>query len=89
VYLFKKVVFNCKRATFLSVKKEENGITFFEQLELSYHLLYCDPCRNFIEQSKRLREIGNELRNKMQSVPPFSLSAEARERISKEISKEM
>ena len=54
IYPFRKVVFNCKEATLLSIKKEEGKIDVIERLKLWYHLLYCDPCRRFIAQWKKL-----------------------------------
>ena len=83
MYLFKKVVFNCKRATFLSLKKDQGKITFFERAELSYHLLYCDPCRRFIAQSHQIDKAGSILMSK----PPFSLPTIIRDRIQQEIDK--
>jgi hypothetical protein len=89
MYLFEKVVYNCKKATLLSMKREEGQITVFERLELAYHLLYCPPCRYFINQSKEIRKIGKNLETHLHLRPPFSLSAEARERISNKMSGEL
>ena len=83
MYLFKKVVFNCKRATLLSLKKDQGKITFMERMELSYHLIYCDPCRKFIAQSHRIDNAGSLLMSK----PPFSLPHNLRDRIQQEIDK--
>lgn len=85
IYLFKKTVFNCQQATFLSMKKEEGRITFFENFKLSYHLLYCDPCRRFIEQSGRINQTGKEIWQVLNSRPPFALSETSRGEIQKQI----
>jgi hypothetical protein len=85
IYLFKKIVFDCKQATLLSIKQEEGRITFFEKLKLSYHLLYCDPCRRFIEQSKQIDQIGQELDQRLSSRPPFTLPEVTKDRIQQQI----
>jgi hypothetical protein len=84
-YLFKKTVFNCNQATLLSIKKEEGRITFLERLKLSYHLLYCDPCRRFIDQSGRINRIGRKMGQVLSSRPPFALSETARASIRAQI----
>jgi hypothetical protein len=89
MYLFRKVVFDCKKATFLIVRKEEGQVTLLERLQLRYHLIYCKPCRDFIEQAKVLRKIGKDLAARIQSQPPFLLTAEARDRIQNKLSGEL
>ncbi len=84
-YLFKKTVYNCKQATLLSIKKDEGSITFFERLKLSYHLLYCDPCRRFIDQAGRINRIGRKMGQVLSSRPPFALSETARASIRAQI----
>lgn len=51
IYLFKKVVFNCKKATLLALKKSDGAASIWEKLQLFYHKLYCNACRRFIKQS--------------------------------------
>jgi hypothetical protein len=87
MYVFKKIVFDCKQATLLSIKKEQGKITFVERLKLSYHLLYCDPCRKFIAQWKQLGNAGKTLEKILSSRPPFLLPANVREKIQQEIDK--
>jgi hypothetical protein len=53
-YLFKRVVYNCKRATLLALKKQDGKASLWEQVQLSYHNLYCNACRRFIKQSEEL-----------------------------------
>ncbi|HWA34358.1 MAG TPA: hypothetical protein VG737_09530 [Cyclobacteriaceae bacterium] len=82
MYLFKRVVFNCRRATLLSLKKEQSAISLLERVELSYHLLYCSPCRRFLAQSARLRSMTLNLKEVPDSLP-FSLSDESKSRITR------
>jgi hypothetical protein len=85
IYLFKKTIFDCKQATLLSIKRDQGAISLFERVKLSYHLLYCDPCRQFVKQSQLLDRAGRQLNHLMSSRPPFSLSETAKSRIQKNI----
>jgi len=87
IYPFKSVLYDCKQATLLSIKKDQGRISFLERIKLSYHLLYCDPCRNFIAQSHQIDHAGKKLENLLASRPPFSLPLNTRDRIQKEIDK--
>jgi hypothetical protein len=89
MYLFKKIVFDCKQATLLSIKKDQGKITFGERLKLSYHLLYCDPCRQFIDQWKRLDKAGREIQGRLSLKPPFLLPPAVRKKIHDELSKDV
>jgi hypothetical protein len=83
MYLFRKIVFDCHQATFLSLKKDAGTITLLERLKLSYHLLYCDPCRQFIRQSHAIDSGGKALHDVLQANPPYRLPDRTREEISK------
>jgi hypothetical protein len=82
-YPFRKTVFDCKQATLLSIKRDQGNITLFERVKLSYHLLYCSPCRRFISQSQQLDRAGKELDKNLSAHPPFLLPESAKERIQK------
>lgn len=84
-YLFKKTAYNCKQATLLSLKKEEGKLSLMESLKLSYHLLHCDPCQKFIEQSHQINQIGEQVAQVLLNRPPFSLSEERKQRIQGQI----
>lgn len=85
MYLFKETVFDCKQATLLSIKRDDGRITLFERLKLSYHLLRCDPCRRFIEQSGQIDRIGKEANSKLSLRPPFSLSETSKDKLQQQI----
>ncbi|MBT1688009.1 hypothetical protein [Dawidia soli] len=85
IYLFKKTVYNCKQATLLSLKKEAGAASWWERFKLWYHLLRCDPCRNFIQQSHLITQAGQKMYQEWQQRPPHALSAERRELIRKEL----
>jgi hypothetical protein len=56
-YLFKRVIFNCKKATLLILKMQDGNATLGEQVQLIYHKLYCNVCRRFAKQSKKINTI--------------------------------
>ncbi|QPH39553.1 hypothetical protein [Pedobacter endophyticus] len=47
----KKIIYNCKQATFLIEKKTLTEITASEALQLKIHLAGCSVCRTFEQQS--------------------------------------
>lgn len=85
IYPFKKTVFNCSQATLLSLKKEEGKITLTEHVKLSYHLLYCGVCREFIRQSHVINKIGKGMGKALLHTPPFSLTKERKQSLREQI----
>jgi hypothetical protein len=64
----KKIIYNCKQATFLIEKKSIKKLSFRETVELRIHLYGCSFCRLFSKQSKVINEMVQELfRDSMQS----------------------
>lgn len=80
---FKKILYNCRQATRLSLKREEGNISLTERLVLAYHLLYCEPCRRFIYQWELLTR--RRAARDVQAQPPFALSPEAKQRIQQQL----
>jgi len=63
----KKVIYNCKQATFLIEKKSLGTITFREYFELRLHLVGCSFCRIYKKQSRVINQMVQELfRSSMQ-----------------------
>jgi hypothetical protein len=85
MYLFRKIVFNCKQATILSLKKEEGKISLNERLKLSDHLLYCKVCRNFIRQSHDINRSGKAISESLFTNPPFSLTEERKQAMQRQL----
>jgi hypothetical protein len=46
-----KIAYNCRKATFLIEKKQEERLTMREKLELKIHLAGCSICRIYEKQS--------------------------------------
>lgn len=85
IYPFRKTIFNCRQATYLSVKREEGTVTLLERVKLGYHLLYCEPCRRFIQQWELLKQTSNS-KTFFAWQPPYSLSDQAKEKIRRQLS---
>lgn len=57
----KKIIYNCKHATFLIEKKSLGKISFREEIELRIHLYGCSFCRLYSKQSKIINDMVLEL----------------------------
>ena len=57
----KKIIYNCKRATFLIEKKLIDRLTLREKLELRIHLYGCSVCRVFDKQSAIINKMVQQL----------------------------
>jgi hypothetical protein len=57
----KKIIHNCKQATYLIEKKSVDKISFREAIELRIHLFGCGFCRLFSKQSHVINEMVKEL----------------------------
>jgi hypothetical protein len=64
----KRIIYNCKQATFLIEKKSITRLSFREMIELRIHLYGCLFCRIYDTQSQRINEMVQELfRSSMQA----------------------
>ena len=57
----KKIIYNCKRATFLIEKKLIDRLTLREKMELRIHLYGCPVCRIFDKQSAIINNMVQQL----------------------------
>ena len=86
----KKIIYNCKQATFLIEKKAIAKLTFREAIELRIHLYGCGFCRIYKKQSRVINEMVQELfRSSMQSNVQLddNFKKELQERIEEELNK--
>jgi hypothetical protein len=86
----KKIIYNCKQATYLIEKKSITRLSFREAIELRIHLYGCSFCRLFSKQSQVINNMVKELfRNAMQ--PNIKLDdaykKELQDRIEEELNK--
>ena len=59
----KKIVYNCKKATFLIEKQQVGKITVREKLELKLHLTGCAICVTYMRQSAVINQMARKLMN--------------------------
>jgi len=57
----KKIIHNCKQATFLIEKKSFGKLSFREMIELRIHLTGCSFCRIYNKQSAVINTMVQEL----------------------------
>jgi hypothetical protein len=57
----KKIIYNCKQATYLIEKKSITRLSFREVVELRIHLYGCSFCRLFSKQSQVINNMVKEL----------------------------
>ncbi|NCI46132.1 anti-sigma factor family protein [Sediminibacterium soli] len=55
---------HCKKATFLLSKREENKLTWLEQVQLRTHLGLCGACKHFEKQTMIITCLVKEIRQK-------------------------
>ncbi|WP_162056347.1 hypothetical protein [Pontibacter pamirensis] len=51
------IIYNCKKATFLIDKKNLEGISPLQRIELRLHLAGCSVCRLYYSQSRRIDQM--------------------------------
>jgi len=86
----KKIIYNCKQATFLIEKKSIQRLSFREAIELRIHLFGCSFCRLYKKQSRVINDMVQELfRSSMHSefMLDDSFKKELQERIEDELNK--
>jgi len=57
----KKILYNCRKATYLIDKRLIGKITFRETVELQIHLAGCGICRIYMDQSQKINEMIRQL----------------------------
>jgi hypothetical protein len=57
----KKIIYNCKQATFLIEKRSQGKISFSEEVELRIHLIGCGVCKLYKKQSRMINNMVQQL----------------------------
>jgi hypothetical protein len=52
----KKIIYNCRHATYLIEKRQERPLSLKERVQLFIHLRGCSICRLFQEQSRSINQ---------------------------------
>ncbi len=86
---FKGFTANCKEATFLSLKKEEEKLSFSLRLKFFLHLAYCASCRQFVKQSTVITQLAAKYKDVVAKHPPDALSLEKKSAFQKQINENL
>jgi len=82
----KKIIYNCKQATFLIEKRMSGKITAPEAVQLQIHLAGCSICRTYQKQSLLINQLFTGFQSdKIKLDDDFK--AKLQQRIEKEINK--
>ncbi|MBB5397321.1 hypothetical protein [Mucilaginibacter sp. AK015] len=65
-----KILYNCRKATFMIEKRMEQPLSFQENFELRLHLITCGVCRLYIKQSRKIDIMVKQL---LKSPPPSNI----------------
>jgi hypothetical protein len=84
----KGIIYNCKKATFLIDKKNLDGISPLQQIELRLHLMGCYVCRLYYSQSRIIDGMLRGLHTNY-NKPEWGLDEEFKRRLQRNITKEL
>ena len=87
-WLTKIIGINCRNVTALSDKKVHVGLNPIEQTKLTFHLMICDGCRNYLKQARILDKILKEKIDKMKASENIAPSQDLKLRILQQLNKE-
>lgn len=79
------IIRNCKEATLLVLQKEERKLTFKEKFALKLHLMYCDACKQFIQQSSLINKAMKQAKEAMLQHPPQQLPQATKDKIQQQL----
>lgn len=85
---YNRISNNCKKATFLIDKKNLEGISFLQQMELRIHLTGCSICRLYQKQSQAIDKLAGNFYTTNTSVE-FTLDKEFKKALEKNILREL
>ena len=62
-----KMMISCQESTFLISKKQQDKLSLFERIQLSFHLLMCRYCRRFSIQISWITKGIRRMNRKMEA----------------------
>lgn len=77
----------CKQASQLVSQSLDRPLSWSERIRLRFHLLICDVCKRFNRQLRLLNLAVKRMLQHTENDSTIQLSLEARDRISREISR--
>jgi hypothetical protein len=83
--VLKRVIYNCKSAQRLAIKKQESKLTPFEYLQYKIHLRGCSICREFEHFSRVINQFFSRERQEMHRQPKDRLSSEEKGELQRKV----
>ena len=77
---------NCRDAVRAQSEARDHPLPPARRLGLWLHLLICKWCRRYGKQIRLLRKLAHEGQDNLEAAAPQKLSAEARERLKRQLS---
>jgi hypothetical protein len=65
-----KILYNCRKATFMIEKRMVKPLSFQENIELRLHLVTCGVCRLYITQSRKINLMVEQI---LKGTPPANI----------------
>jgi len=65
-----KILYNCRKATFMIEKRMVKPLTLQENIELRLHLVTCGVCRLYIKQSHKIDLMVKQI---LKNTPPANI----------------
>ena len=65
-----KILYNCRKATFMIEKRMVKPLSFQENIELRLHLVTCGVCRLYIKQSRKIDLMVEQI---LKGAPPVNI----------------
>ncbi len=72
-------------ASLLSLKNEEEKITFKQKFEMKFHILFCKCCKNFTKQSPMIDESLKAYFKDFDNKPALKASDDFKARMKEQI----
>lgn len=57
--MFKKLNITCDEATTICDKSQYNEASFFEKVQLNWHLFKCEFCSLYVKQNRKMTDLFN------------------------------
>jgi hypothetical protein len=73
---FKNLMEGCEEASFLAIRHKESPLPFRKRLEVSFHLMVCRCCSNFVKQTEIIDKSLHGYFNDMKQHPPLKVSGD-------------
>lgn len=84
-----RLMLSCEKATQLSSKKLDQGLSFSENLSLKVHQATCKICKQYEQEIEAIDHYARSRPADFNNHPPFKLSDSRKKSIKKELIREL